>query len=452
MSTSSTQPSAPVSSSRARRVTAASAALASLGALALLATAGTSAAAPADSAAPGLRQVGHLPVPGALTMTFSTRQPTAYVLARKGGGTVVTVDVSDPRRPRAVAEVPVPSTEYMEDMDVGERHDGTTLLPVREGHGLRLVDVSDASTPRPRGLLPVESHTWTCVTPECTHVLGTRNGFTDTARFPVVDVSDLDAPRLAALVPSPVGVLHDWNRDSDGVLWASGGEGIAAFDMSVPTRPVLLNATDEHGRKGFSEHNDKLHLHSTLRPGTGRQLTGAPPDLRHGNVLLAVEEGNAIDCTDSVQTWYVPHLDAQLAPQVGADPVTGSLRPLDTWSLAQDAGVRSPSTSQLCGPHWFDLHQDGFLAVAAYASGTRLLDVRDPHDIREVAHAADGDDMAGQSYWVPERNALGQTTGRRTELVYSLDVGSLSGVVLGARGGVDVFEATLPREGRRPRG
>jgi long-chain acyl-CoA synthetase len=422
-----------------------SALLAAVGLLVLVAAPTSSLAEQPGSSATGLRQVAHLPVPGAITMAFSSRQPVAYVLARKGGGTIVTVDVSDPVRPRALAELPVLSTAYMEDLDIGERADGSTFLPVREGDGVRVVDVTDPRKPVARGLLAVESHTWTCVTVECTHALGTRNGFDDSSRFSVVDLSDLDAPRLAAMVPSPVGVIHDWNRDGAGVLWASGGNGIAAFDLASPTRPVLLNATDLHGTKGYSEHNDRLHLHSTLRPHSGPQVPSAPADVRHGNVLLAVEEGNAVDCTDSVQTWHVPHLDAQRAPQVGADPLVGSIRPLDTWSLAQDAGVRSPATTQLCGLHWFDYHQEGFLVVAAYASGTRVLDVRDAHDIREVGRAADGDDMAGQSYWVPERDAHGRSTGRRTDLVYSLDVGSLSGVVLGTRGGVDVFQAALPR-------
>lgn len=434
------------------RPVALTALLAALAAGVVVAAPAPTAAQTKDQDAAGLRQVGHLPVPGALSLAFSTRQPVAYVLARTGGGTVVTLDVRDPVSPRVLAELPVLSTAYMEDLDVGERADGSTFLPVRERDGLRLVDVTDPSRPAPRGRIEVESHTWTCITAECTHVLGTRNGFADTAHFPVVDLSDLDAPRLAALVRSPVGVVHDWNRDGAGVLWAAGGNGIAAFDMSSPTRPVLLGATDEHGTKGYSEHNDRLQLHSTMRPNAGRFEPGVRPELRRGNVLVAVEEGDATTCTDSVQTWYLPHLDPASAPQVEDGQAVGAIRPLDTWSIAEDAPTRPSATSRLCGVHWFDQHPDGFLVVAAYAAGTRILDLRDAQDIREIAFANDPDDQAGQSYWVPARDGAGRTTGRPTDLVYTVDVGSVSGIVVGTSGGVDVFEVTLPglpRQARR---
>jgi len=393
----------------------------------------------------GMQHVTRVPLPGAVSVAFDSRRPVAYVVTREHGGTVATVDMADPRRPRVLGTLAVPSQAYMEDVSVGERPDGTTFLLVREVDGVRVVDVTDPGAPRSRGFLDVESHTWTCVDAGCSHAYGTRNGFTGTGVFAVVDLTDLDAPRTAALLPSAVGVVHDWDRDAAGVVWAAGGNGLAAYDVTDPTRPVLVATSDAHGTKGHSEHNDQVQLHGTQRPHADRYRAGHRRDgasLERGNVLLVSEEGNDVDCTDTVQTWHVPHLDPALAAAESPDGLAGrgSVTPLDTWSLEDAPASSRPPVSLLCSVHWFDARSDGFVVVPTYGSGTRVLDLREPLDIRQVAfHVADRV-QAIQSRWVPERDGTGRATGRASRFVVTADVGTPTGFTTSPDGGLDVFE------------
>jgi hypothetical protein len=398
---------------------------------------------------------------GAISIAFETRRPFAYVNTRSSASGVVALDVSDALRPRIVGRTAV-AAAGMEDMNIGERPDGSAFVLVTSTRTsnwdtLVVVEVTDPYAPTPVAEFysdpPVSSasHTWTCVNPQCTYA------YSSGAPEPitVVDLTDFRHPRLAdpAAFVSLAGWGHDWNRDSAGVMWLVGFGGLAAYDATDPARPVPLNTSDVHG-SGSLYNDPGHHLHNTLRPNAQRFRSGtglAEPSVRDGNVLLVGEEGTLVDCTDSFQTWYVPYLDADRfrAANPLMLPNRGTVTPLDTWSLLEDTtpGQDRPLVAQVCSVHFFDFHPRGFVVMAAYSSGTRVLDVRNPRAITEVGYHFDPDDGAVQSYWVPERDATGRATGEVTTLVYTTDAGppGTVGGGISVGGSVKMFQVTLPR-------
>lgn len=378
---------------------------------------------------------------------------------------LVTLDVSMPASPRIVATLKVQSAKYAEDLDLAERADGTAFVlygatdtPASNEDGLTIVDVSDPSAPRRiGGLAGLGSHTWTCVSKECTYAYGTvRDGQSfaeQVSGFAIVDLRNPHRPVVVGYQESlvsgpPPGVLHDWNADPAGVMWAVGHNGIAAYDATHPRNPQALNRSDANGEYLGSANNDRLQLHGSLRPNSTSfvpNLGRNTASVHSGNVLLVSEEGDDQDCTDSFQTWYVPDL--------ATFPEAGTITPLGSWSLAENTapGLDRPAVhDDWCSVHWFDYHQDGFVVLAAYSAGTRIVNVNDPNAIGEVAYHFGESNAAWQSRWVPERDRFGRATGRATTLVYTADAGNSFVIETEATtgppttGGIDVFRATLP--------
>ena len=419
-----------------RRIVAAALAVAGV---AVVATAGSRAAEDPPARAAGLELVGSVDLDGAMSLAFSSRTPHAYVHTRQDGGRLTVLDIDDPLRPRVMGSVSVPSGPYMEDVQIGERAHDVTFALVRTSSKLSIVDVSSPKRPEVRSTVVSESHTYECANPTCTHAYATWASAVDNLRFAVLDLTDLDRPRVAATFDSPVGVLHDWHRDAAGVLWALGGNGIAAYDASDPVSPRLLNQSDLHGLKGpANPYNDRLHFHGAHRPNA----------LGGGEVLLVSEEGDNADCTDSFQTWRVPSLTPPVDP-LGLG--LGTITPISSWSLLSADPTTVPLDPALCSVHWFDIHESGLVAIATYAAGTRVLDVRDPANIRQVGYHFTDDTMAIQSYWVPERHPNGRTTGKKTDLIYTTDVGLVANPFTSSPllpgGGVHVFRADAARFG-----
>lgn len=404
---------------------------------------------PDEASSQHLELVGTADVPAAMSVAFSTRRPHAYVYSRQDGGRVTVLDVTDPEAPVVRGGVKVPSDPYMEDMQLGERRDGSTFVLVRMDSNLQVVDVSDPDHPTRRGAIVAGSHTYECVNPACTHAYTTVGSGDDLLAFSVIDLTDLGAPRWAGDVPSTVGHIHDWHRDDAGILWALGGNGIAAYDVAVPTEPVLVNHSDVNGIKSpANPYNDRLHFHGARRPHPEAFTAGAAPAFGAGNVVFVSEEGDNADCTDSFQSWYVPSLSAPAPVDLLG---LGTLTPIGHWSLLDADPSTLPLDPAFCSVHWFDVRDDGFVALPTYAAGTRVLDVRDPTALRQVAFHHTRDAMAIQSYWVPERRPSGRTTGRKTDLIYTADVGVIANPFTPQPlpapmpdGGVSIFRFTPP--------
>jgi hypothetical protein len=148
-------------------------------------------------------------------------------------------------------------------------------------------------------------------------------------------------------------------------------------------------------------------------------------------VLLVTEEfilTNAATCPTgdgegAFQTWYVPWLSAGRYDQVNPDREHGggTIVPLDRWQTElADSGItlRQPG---FCSAHYFDFHPAGVVAIAFYEQGTRILDVRDPWDIKQVGYFFTADQETFDARWVPVYDDDGRNTGEPSNIVYTTD-------------------------------
>jgi hypothetical protein len=395
---------------------------------------------------PNIRLVGNFPETAAISGVFAKSAPFFYVSST---GTISVFDVSDPVRPRLTGTLPNLVFEN-EAMNYGEKKiDGVVNRFVLVGADLVqyspsdptsvarsneviLVDVTDPAAPRVRSRVKTSTntHTVSCIDEtDCRYAYTAgRNG-----KFSIVDLSDLDNPRELKVVSSPAGdpnpvftsgAGHKWNFDDAGYGVHTGSGGSAVFDVSDPTNPRLAATTDANGVS--SPWNDFIH-HNSARPNAAAFDASAAPSLAKGNVLLVTEEDyENTDCATagSFQTWQVTSLDG----------TPGTIHPLDRINPVDlGEGVSAPHMA-FCSAHWFDVHQSGIVAAGFYEGGLRLIDARDPRDLKEYGYVASGLSEVWDAYWVPARNKNGQAGSSRTNIVYTVD----------AVRGLDVYTVDLP--------
>jgi hypothetical protein len=318
------------------------------------------------------------------------------------------------------------------------------------GYELVIVDVTNPAKPRVRSRLATSTsvHTVHCLGTGCQRAYSA--GAYDDGKFSVFNLSDLDKPSEIKTLRSAAGSGHQWDYDQSGKIWHSGFGGIAAYDIRDPLNPKALNSTNTDGVEGGSKYNNFI-LHNSYRPfaknfrqtrqANGRLSSGAPKLFR-GNVLLATEEDydNPVCGGDSGEgtfsTWHVPYLDAAQYTQDNPThkPGGGRIAPLGNWNTELlDSGIATPAGA-FCSAHYFTVNDGGFVAQAWYQQGTRILDVRDPRNIKQVGYFFTGAMETWIPYFVPARNAKGQMTGKSSNLIYTNDV---------ARG-IDVLRFTKP--------
>jgi len=310
------------------------------------------------------------------------------------------------------------------------------------GKELVIVDVTDPTNPhvRSRAKSTTSTHTVTCVLrTECrwAYSAGSR-GF-----YSIFDLRDWNNPKEVdsdpntegvqgfqspALDANPVftrGAGHKWNFVGRGLAYHTGSGGTAAFDVSRPHQPKLLTSTTDEGIE--APWNNFIH-HNSWQPHVFKYRAGAPASLKNGNVLLVTEEDyEQTDCSlaGSFQTW-----------RIGSLKRDNAITPLDRVELTDLGGPDEliPPASAFCSAHWFDYHHNGIAAVAYYNGGVRLIDVRDPKDIKAYGYAASAVGQTWDAYWVPKRNAEGTALRPKTNILYSVDLGR----------GLDVYEVDLP--------
>ncbi len=351
---------------------------------------------------------------------------------------------------------------------------------------IAVVDVTDPTAPEVTARIETNhrTHTVGCANDECTHAFTSG----DDAAFDVIDLEELDAPEIVATITDQPqedneafasGLGHDWDVDDAGVAWWVGTGGIIAYDVNDPTEPVILNSSDKHSQD--PEWNSYVS-HNSMRPnaddfggddeegsrggppghvpgppaqrptpgGAAGDAPGGPPDgspggggtgdrihVDEGNVLLVTEE-DYMDATceseGSFQTWHVSDLDPSINPEGEQDG--GTITPLDQWnSELLGSGIKTPAGA-FCSAHYFDYHQDGYVAQGWYQQGMRILDVNDPENIRQVGYWVTGVQETWGAYWVPEYDEDGNQTGDKTNLVYTND----------PTRGLEVLEVDLPEE------
>ena len=404
--------------------------------------------------------VGSIPNTTAISAAFASDAPIMYQHTLNG---LVTYDISDPTLPKPLATLPLPNFQN-EAMSLGERlgerPDGTKFLIVgfdiygvtpqdqkaALDYELVVIDVTDPAAPRLRGRLKTESsaHTVSCVTQSCevAYTSGAYEPF-----FNPIDLTDLDNPKQVSKVFSLAGEGHDWDPDDAGVQWHVGTQGAVAYDVTDPLKPVALNSTDTSGvaSKDYAgKPYNNFILHNSIRPGGTTFQPDVAPSLDAGNVLLVTEEdyvnttgptrgtGRCGEYEGAFSTWYIPYLDAQRYAEqnpAGANLASadrkaygkGSIAPMDLWQTELLASGTGTPAGAFCSAHYFDYNQNGIVAQGWYQQGTRFLDVRDPANIKQVGYFFTGALETWGAYWVPEYDANGVQTGKKTDLVYTND-------------------------------
>ena len=240
--------------------------------------------------------LAQIPDLSAISTEFATDKPLMYVNSMSG---ISVYDISNPALPLLKSHLQLPHFEN-EGMTLGERAGGAKFLligidalavapaasrPFFVGTGLHhlyLVDVTDPAAPRLRGNVDTvsSSHTIACVNQTCEYAYtsGSYNG----GDFHVVDLTNLDAPKVVKKLRNVAGAGHQWDVDDAGILWSTGFDGAAAYDVTDPLIPKALSSTNAKGTQ--TPYNDFI-MHNSYRPhadkfsqvpdeATGRLVSG----------------------------------------------------------------------------------------------------------------------------------------------------------------------------------
>ena len=349
----------------------------------------------------------------------------AYVTGWAG---LTILDISTPAAPKVVSVLPI---AHFENEDV--ESDGKIVLIANDrekenkGGVLYVVDVRDPAHPAVASVLSLSAitstergpgHVANCVKDGCKWVW-----LTGGHRVWTVDLRDITNPLLVGAFDSPVsagsagfgtpgkirtGATHDAERDASGVVWVTGSGGAAAYSVAAgAAKPRLLATT---GKKGVEEKVNDFILHNSQRPSAASYRKHAGKNPAKGDVLLVTEE-------DYVDTGETPPGGCRGQGKFQTWDVRGHekgapIQLLDQW-LTEVEGVpmldgnKAPVTAN-CSSHWFR-EQNGVAAVAWYDQGLRLLDTRNPRDIRQVG------------YWLPPNAVTWGANWVTKDIVYTAD-------------------------------
>jgi len=180
--------------------------------------------------------------------------------------------------------------------------------------------------------------------------------------------------------------------DAAGVAWVSGRGGIRGYAPSgrhrdpetgtwrraTPWKPILVAGGGVGGTA-----DPVMFMHNSLRPLNGRVHAQGMQD---GNVLIGTEEQFNDGCDTDGRVVF-----SDLTDSWGGDRATAStpeqpyrMTPLASWAPTDGAPDTTAETDD-CSAHYFSL-QDAVLASAWYSQGTRLLDVSDARNPRQIAY------------------------------------------------------------------
>jgi hypothetical protein len=371
-------------------------------------------------ASENVRLLGTIPNPGAIGARF--QGSVMFVTSAAG---LTSYDISNPSSPRPLGALPLPHFEN-EDVDLG----GDILLisnDAAESTGiLYVIDISDPAHPAllsttPMGGNPLfggPGHTASCIL-DCRFAWVTDGG-----GIRVFDLTNPLAPVNKGTFATPAGdgvVTHDVQVDGNGLVWVVGFGGTAAYRLpdgyDGNGLGTLVAKTNDEGK---STYFDELGL------GDGSN----PNDFIHhnsfrragDNVVFITEEDYARPgCrgAGSFQSWSLP-VDQSDNP-TGAD-----LTPLDLWTTELLADAAQPAA--LCSAHYFDYRRN-LVAQGWYEQGVRFLDVHDPSDIRQVGYFVPPSSATWAAYFAP--------TDPTGQIVYSVD----------AAHGIDVLRFVRPERG-----
>lgn len=370
---------------------------------------------PAGDISPGITFLANLPeLKTAISLNFIGS--TMFASTVTG---IYSYDVSDPAAPQRLGALPQYIWEN-EDVDVDPVRE--LLFLSRDPRGfttpatsafpygaIQVIDVSDPRRMQQKStvLLP-GGHTTTCVDGcRYTWTGGPSPGLgqpTDWKGRPIFG-TDMRDPSRPVACPEPIDVgrndgvtdyAHDVQVDAAGVAWVSGRGGVRGYWVNGRHRdprdgkrktatgcaPVpYAGGGTELGSSGALMHNS---WHNPRLAVEGRR----------GDVLMVTEENITSACSTAGRFATYDLKGSYRGEGFGG---TGHrLRELDTWTPEDQPGANGCASA-----HYFADRGDGVVAIAFYGQGTRLLDVRNPKDIRQVGFYRPEDANTWAAYWRP---------------------------------------------------
>lgn len=372
--------------------------------------------------------VSHLPVPHYESEDVSIGGNRLLISGdgTLGGSSLIVIDISDPASPK------IEQVITMQILDEG--HTATCIQDchyvwVAGGGTIAVIDL-DGKHQIKKGTVPGSPG----------YQYGNRIGVNFQGQFYGVQSPEEGTVEKGDLVTQPEfgWSTHDVQVDEAGIAWVVGGNGTIGFDTNPGAygegnllNPTVVARTGPDGRDGGrgvkldgddatyegDSVNDFIH-HNSWRPDAD-QFVSRPdselsdPSVRPGETVLITEEDIWSDATfttkggcenqGSFQTWQVK----QFGNAGGADQST--VKFLDAFTteynelLASEddiEGMDVVPTGGFCSSHYFD-EQDGMVATAWYEQGTRLLDTRDPKNIKQVGYFMAPDSVVWAAYWSP---------------------------------------------------
>jgi hypothetical protein len=382
----------------------------------------------------------------------TVRAAGVYIPSGIGTGGVTILKADNPERPVPVGFLPIPGLTQNEDVELSMKRrvllvsmDNRAALPNvpltgtgactaledpaqraiacrRVGGILFVVDISipeaprlrsfiqyaDSSGTRPDGrVLAGPGHTASCIL-DCNYAYisgGRIRGVT------VVDLRNLDAPKIIGTVASPAGAdgngyvpgtSHDVHTDRYGNVWIAGSGGTAMYaPIKNPLKPVLLatvSPADNVLTNQLIHHGVVRYDATTVLIGE-EQFSGnaadacGKPDAGRGDY----DKDGTDDEDGSFQVWKI-------------DAKAKRLRLQDTWDTELVEGtppkVLNDTVGIGCSSHWFDYNSYKVVADGWYEQGLRFLDISNQRKIRQVGFWMGPATAASQAQFVPGRPDL----------------------------------------------
>jgi len=370
---------------------------------------------PAGDISPGITFLANIPeLKTAISLNF-----IGDVLFASTVTGIYSYDVKDPAAPKRLGALPQYIWEN-EDVDVdpvrkllflsrdprGFTTPATSALPYG---AIQVIDVSNPALMQQKSYVMLPGgHTTTCVD-SCRYTWtggpGTGVGQPADWKGRPIFGTDMRDPSQPKVCPEPIDVgrndgvtdyAHDVQVDAAGIAWVSGRGGVRGYwvngrhkdprDGKVKTAtgcdPVpYAGGGTELGSSGPLMHNS---WHNPTMKVEGRK----------GDVLMATEENLSSSCETSGR-----FATYDLKGTYRGEGFRGTghrMRELDTWTPEEQDGATGCASA-----HYFTDRGDGVVAIAFYRQGTRLLDVRNAKDIKQIGFYRPNDANTWAAYWRP---------------------------------------------------
>lgn len=285
-------------------------------------------------------------------------------------------DITDPDQPRFVSQVEC--RQRQNDVQIkqfGERwvlalaRDGsgapcvaTRIFPLQPGAGIALFDITDPANPTPLYSVTTKggAHNFTFHPTAPVGWVSTGDLPGGRNHIPIIDFSDLEAPRLAADIEVQGGP-HDILFNADGTrAYVASENNARIYDTTDPLAPTLISVTT----------GPASYIHGLDPAPNGEYMILTDESLALGGFFAA---GSAV-CPGGGFTVY------DISGDLERTPVPLSFTVADIQGKSDD--------HRTCTAHVGRISENSrFYVTGWYLGGVRVFDLADPADPVEIGHA-----------------------------------------------------------------